>query len=1295
MQRIVSGKQASILDKSLSRGKTEYDVVKIEKSIQVNLSSFALLFAEMIRYANNRSNTVSDLQDKLARYGKFVGSRLLDIIVLREKGYKRETKLLNMLMFVKGTIWKNLFNKEADKLERSNDDPCQYLLIEKEPIVNTYISVPKDKGNLNCASFVAGIIEAVLEVKTFCLKLYIFILYSDTVFNFTFERDMHQLFQASNFPCKVSAHWHDGTTYIIQFDRLVIARENAVLESTRYKRSLLVMCRSWSLTDVKWYTVGLNTDKEPATSQTGTFCLKKIDLVPERLHRHLFDGCGVSDAVLKNDPFKSLELPCLEGSDLLNHFMNIAAKQFKPYQCLLLEAANLKNLPSPPKEWVFRSGWTKYTEVEGPVKVDCPLEDLIFFDVEVCVRDGLLPTLATAATPSAWYSWCSNRLVNGEDIPKLYRLHHLIPFEVDTNNLRHRLIIGHNVPFDRSRVKEQYYREGTKIRFWDTMSMAIPIYGMADHQVALYEKRDTEIDDSGPIGWIDYWRSRVCRNSLSALHEKLCSKTSSMSLNKSFQTFFKKEPVEEIRRSFQELTTYCAYDVIACYELYQALYPHFCKRFPHPATWIGMLEVGNVYLPITKNWRKFFDHNETRAKDENRAAAIGVMRAANELAKKLNESTQLHKTDPWMWSVDWNYSKQQKSPIWYESLLRSKSFVDTPVEKIRQEDVKLKSRIVPRLFGLCWGPYPLHYKTDQGWGFLVPKDPHVNYSSVPEMDEVVLRRGVKVEIPVRAILRVIQQNIIEGVGDVLLKQPHSTISIFNFYKLPHPDRELNNVGDPIAKAFHLEIDEGVLWPMRYKAEFWDLYKARNTTRFWGNYRDRFQEQVAIWLDEEGEEGAIAPSIIPFGTITRRAVHKLWLTAINQKDDQMIGTNLKSMVECPQDWYIVGADVDSQEQWIAALLGDCCVSKGIAGATPFSNMLLAGSKLDHSDLHSVVAKEVGISRDKAKILNYARLYGAGIAHAVDFLKQSGMDAKKAMSVSDKLFSTTKGKQFNFLKLNDEYSEYFRWYVDNACASNLQSYYIYANGSYFLPEYRIRRGKLTTDFEDWLYEKIRQKLSQNTHVASEFNKSWLLDRMYDRFKEYHLYSGGLSFSESDTFNYLELVLNDANPSTPILNCQLGYCLTPLSENVRDHEYFLKKYRRSIINWVVQSSAVDFLHLLIVCMNWLCTIYDIKARFALSIHDEIRYIVPAKDRYRCALALSLSNMYVRAMISQKLGINQLPLSVAFFSQVDIDRVLRKEVTLECKTPSGESIQPGEALDINAILEKTGGTLRKKRNI
>jgi len=67
-----------------------------------------------------------------------------------------------MLLFVKTTVWKNLFGKEAEKLEHANDDERTYYIIEKEPLVNTFISVPKDKSSLNCANFTAGIVEAVL-----------------------------------------------------------------------------------------------------------------------------------------------------------------------------------------------------------------------------------------------------------------------------------------------------------------------------------------------------------------------------------------------------------------------------------------------------------------------------------------------------------------------------------------------------------------------------------------------------------------------------------------------------------------------------------------------------------------------------------------------------------------------------------------------------------------------------------------------------------------------------------------------------------------------------------------------------------------------------------------------------------------------------------------------------------------------------------------------------------------------------------------------------------------------------
>lgn len=39
---------------------------------------------------------------------------------------------------------------------------------------------------------------------------------------------------------------------------------------------------------------------------------------------------------------------------------------------------------------------------------------------------------------------------------------------------------------------------------------------------------------------------------------------------------------------------------------------------------------------------------------------------------------------------------------------------------------------------------------------------------------------------------------------------------------------------------------------------------------------------------------------------------------------------------------------------------------------------------------------------------------------------------------------------------------------------------------------------------------------------------------------------------------------------------------------------------------------------------------------------------------------------MFAYKLGLQDLPQSVAFFSAVDVDQCLRKEVTMNCTTPS-----------------------------
>jgi hypothetical protein len=102
-------------------------------------------------------------------------------------------------------VWKHLFSRPADALEKSSnpDTPDEYMISDNEPLVNQYISVPKEMNQLNCAAFVAGIIEGVCD--------------------------------GSGFPARVTAHsvgkgeegelWPGKTVFLVKFQPEVVERE--------------------------------------------------------------------------------------------------------------------------------------------------------------------------------------------------------------------------------------------------------------------------------------------------------------------------------------------------------------------------------------------------------------------------------------------------------------------------------------------------------------------------------------------------------------------------------------------------------------------------------------------------------------------------------------------------------------------------------------------------------------------------------------------------------------------------------------------------------------------------------------------------------------------------------------------------------------------------------------------------------------------------------------------------------------------------------------------------------------
>ena len=111
-------------------------------------------------------------------------------------------------------------------------------------------------------------------------------------------------------------------------------------------------------------------------------------------------------------------------------------------------------------------------------------------------------------------------------------------------------------------------------------------------------------------------------------------------------------------------------------------------------------------------------------------------------------------------------------------------------------------------------------------------------------------------------------------------------------------------------------------------------------------------------------------------------------------------------------------------------------------------------------------------------------------------------------------------------------------------------------------------------------------------------------------------------------------------------------------------------------------------------------IQGRLCININYEFRYLVKEEDRFRAALALQISNLWSRSMFAYQLGLFDLPQSVAFFSSVNIDTVLRKDSQMDCLTPSnpcglkqGYGVPFGRSYDMAEILKITQGSLNVKR--
>ncbi|KAF4975168.1 hypothetical protein FZEAL_8008 [Fusarium zealandicum] len=911
-----------------------------------------------------------------------------------------------------------------------------------------------------------------------------------------------------------------------------------------------------------------------------------IELSKDHLRRHELLGKNTD----KSEPI-AFDLPPLQGRTLDQHFHKLGVDCAEPYLTDAKKFARA-NPPPKPRKWVQQSGWTKYYPDGRTEKVDAPDESMLCFDTEVMYKESPFAVMACASSPTAWYAWLSPWLLGESKSDR-----QLIPLG-DPN--KDRIIVGHNVGFDRARVLEEYSVKQTRNYFLDTMSLHVAVNGMCSQQRPTWmkHKKNRELRERIASETPDHDLAELLSNQGMHDEEELWVERSSVNslrdvakfhlnvtIDKAIRNDFGELDRKGIMAKLDELMDYCAADVSITHRVYQIVFPNFLQVCPHPVSFAALRHLSSVILPVNKSWDAYIANAEATYQKLSEAVEQRLV-GLTDKALEIKEDPEKWQNDPWLQQLDWSgqevkmvkgkrkndpprpATRQKKPgmPNWYKDLFAKN---DAPIA------ITVRTRIAPLLLRLAWDGHPLVWSDNYGWTFRVPQGQTAKYAGK----------------------QMIQCTFDETEATLRDDRTHA------YFKLPHKDGPTARCANPMAKGYLAYFENGILSSEYSYAK--EALEMNASCSYWISARDRIRSQMVVYEEDlpgrkrrkskasaAVSDGFILPKIIPMGTITRRAVENTWLTASNAKKNR-VGSELKAMVKAPKGYCFVGADVDSEELWIASLLGDATFK--LHGGNAVGFMTLEGTKAAGTDLHSRTASILGITRNDAKVFNYGRIYGAGLKFAATLLRQfnPNLSEKETMETASKLYATTKG--------------------------------------------------------------------------TKTSRKALYKRPFWR--------GG---TESFVFNKLEEFAEQERPRTPVLGAGITEALMG--------QYISKGgYLTSRINWAIQSSGVDYLHLLIVAMDYLIRRFSLDARVAITVHDEIRYLVKDEDKYRTALALQVANVWTRAMFAQQVGIEDLPQSCAYFSAVDIDHVLRKEVDMDCITPSHQTpILPGESIDITTLLKK-----------
>ncbi|GMM30658.1 DNA-directed DNA polymerase gamma [Martiniozyma asiatica (nom. inval.)] len=1007
--------------------------------------------------------------------------------------------------------------------------------------------------------------------------------------------------------------------------------------------------------------------------------LKNATKLVDLSRRHLEHNGLADKSTSINEPIH-FKLPPLHGKSIAQHFKFIGEWSERPYLELVNHLRHLGFVAlKMPDEWQFKSGWIKYEQGKNPISVPYPDDDAVVFDTEVLYKLSPYPVMATALGLNAWYAWVSPYLT-GESKNN----NHLIPMGIIENPDKEKLIIGHNISYDRARILDEYTLKNNKAFYLDTMSLHVSVSGMCSRQRGAWMKYQKHLKDKPESTQaekksIDDYRRMVSSPGLldllqndildqeqqlntvdgqsdivnDALNEDPWLKYSSLSslahvaehhcgiqLEKTTRDWFASLDPNDIKQNFQLLMNYCAKDTLATYHVFHKIWPEFRSVVPHPVSFSALRHITKSFLPTTSDWNDYITRCEKIYQDSKIQIESKLHEICNnivDLRKEENSSPTPWENDAWLSQLDWTITppkytksgklyKRQKLPgypNWFKNIANSDA----------QINLTTKTRISAFLLGLRWEGNPVFWTDTYGWCFIVSNEKFVEYEKKgyshieleslippPDLDE----DGVALELSKKP-----------------LKSKKSTKTEKSKKKINGKSKKKSIVyeSDPIViSSAKLLLNEG---KTIFKIPHENGPNARVTSLMTKPFQRHFESGTLSSLHPVAREALQLSVQNSYWVSSRERISGQFVVYKENNELSLPSFNSKEAQSCP----VRPPEKDQIGMIIPQIVPMGTITRRSVEKTWLTASNAKASRLG-SELKSLVRAPPGYCFVGADV-DSEELWIASLMGDAVF----GLHGGSALG-----WMTLEGTKNDGTDLHSKTAEILGISRGEAKVFNYGR--IYGAGK---------------KFATLLLRKFNPSVSEE-----EANKT--ADRLYSatkgesgRLKKVRMWYGG---SESVVFNRLEQIAEQDYPRTPVLGAGITQALQKGNLNTNS-------FLPSRINWAIQSSGVDYLHLLLASMEYLCKYYSIDARLAITVHDEVRYLSKWEDRYKCAMALQIANLWTRSMFCHQVGIEDVPQSCAFFSAVDIDWILRKEVDFECVTPSSpEKLPSGESLDIGQLL-------------